>query len=84
MFGGTHDKKDEGGNQMVERLTITAMGRQRLRDILRDRVRTALVNLSLHSNDEARSDAAVSAIIAAGEYQEFPDHGSRQDPSSCQ
>lgn len=69
---------------MVERLTITAMGKHRLRNILEDRILTALKNMATASSDEERAIRAADAVIAQGEYSEFPDHGLWHDRTAHQ
>lgn len=69
---------------MVERLTITAMGKHRLADKLKDRIWAALYNLPANATDERRADAAVSAVMVEGEYQDVPDHGTWHEPGTHQ
>jgi hypothetical protein len=69
---------------MVERLTITAMGKQKLADKLYDRVLGALMNMPLECSDERRAVNVVSAIMVCGEYAEHQDHGTWYDPGSHQ
>jgi hypothetical protein len=64
---------------MAERLIITAMGRQRLVERIRDRIWTAIYNLPLNATDEQRADYAASAVMLEGEYQDIPDIGSWHD-----
>lgn len=69
---------------MVERLTITAMGKQRLVERLADRIFGALYNLPLEVTDDYRSKVAAAAVILEGEYLDVPDHGSWHDKSGHQ
>lgn len=69
---------------MTEQLTITTMGKQRLRDLLKDRIWAALYNLPVDCNDEVRSEHAVSAVMVAGEYAEYSDHGAWKDKDTHQ
>ena len=69
---------------MAERLTLTAMGRQKLVERIKDCIWQAIYNLPLDANDERRAEAAASAVIADGEYQETPDHGLWHDSDTHQ
>ncbi len=69
---------------MVERLTITAMGKQKLRERMFDAALTALKNLRFDASDDERALHVVSAIVCCGDYQEFTDHGAWHERASHQ
>lgn len=59
---------------MVERMIITAMGKQTIRERLHDVVLRELLNLSLGASDEKRAAFVVSGLMGCGKLETFADN----------